>query len=404
MRTHLILVLVLGLTQAACQDNAGPSPGPSQDSPDPPASPPTLGTLVVSTASGGNDPDQDGYLLTIDGVDSVTLDVTDTSRIDLPAGPHALRLVGMAEHCSVSPGTPLDVPVPSGDTTSVAFEVMCSLTGVRITTKMTGLDFDTDGYHVEVDGTDRGIVFSNDTVLTRLDPGSRTIGLTGLTSNCTVDGPGSRTVTIVEAEIAPVEFAMRCTATSGVIKVIVTGAIPGAMYQATLDGANPTQVGTGGLAYLDGISAGDHLVSLSVPANCSVRPRQQSVRVTAGSLVRDTVEASFSVTACTGSGTIRVEVLSSFYSLMGFTPVQLTLDGKVHDLQVRDGQTVTLIFGDLSLGMHSLEAQFTYNMREWVRCHSRESLHALTQPVSIIGSDTVEVEVEIWSSVHCHFR
>ena len=393
MRTHsILLLLVLGLTQAACQDSAGPSP-----------TSPTGGILVVSTVSGGNAPDQDGYLLAVDGVGSFPLGPTGTSRIDLPAGQHALRLLGVAEHCSVSPGIPLDVAVPSGDTTSVAFEVTCSLTGIRITTTTTGLDFDTDGYRVEVDSTDRGMVLSNDTVLTRLDPGSRTIGLTGLMPNCVVDGPGSRTVTIVEKEVVPVEFAMVCTATSGVIKVTLTGASTDTGYEARVDGASPILVGTGLPAYLSGISAGDHLVSLTAPANCSVQPNQQSVRVTAGSLIRDTVEASFSVTACTGPGTIRVRIRSSFYSLIGFTPVKLTLDGKVHDLLVPDVRAVTLTFGDLSLGMHSLQAQFTYNTREWVRCHSAESLHAFTQPVSIIGADTVEVELEIVSSVHCHF-
>jgi hypothetical protein len=189
-----------------------------------------------------------------------------------------------------------------------------------------------------------------------------------------------------------------------VIKVTLTGASTGTSYEARVDGASPILVGTGLPAYLSGISAGDHLVSLTAPASCSVQPNQQSVRVTAGSLIRDTVEVSFSVTACTGSGTIRVRIHSSFYSLIGFTPVKLTLDGKVHDLLVPDVRAVTLTFGGLSLGMHSLQAQFTYNTREWIPCHSAESLHAFTQPVSIIGADTVEVELEIVSSVHCHFR
>jgi hypothetical protein len=173
MRTHPILLLAPGLTVAACQDSAGPSTSPS-----------TVGTLFVSPASEGNDPDQDGYLLTVDGVDSLPLDPTGTSQIDLPAGQHTLRLLGMAEHCSVSPGIPLDVAVPSKDTTSVAFEVTCSVTGVRITTTTTGLDLDTDGYRVEVDGIDqgvlpRGVLSSIVTVLTRLDPGSHTIALRG---------------------------------------------------------------------------------------------------------------------------------------------------------------------------------------------------------------------------------
>ena len=64
MRTHPILLLAVGLTLAACDDSGGPSTG----------SPTTDGTLVVSTSTGGDDPDQDGYLLTVDGVDSLVLD------------------------------------------------------------------------------------------------------------------------------------------------------------------------------------------------------------------------------------------------------------------------------------------------------------------------------------------
>ena len=136
MRTHPILLLTIGLTLAACDDSGGPSDG----------EPPTDGTLVVSTATGGSDPDQDGYLLTVDGVDSVALDPTGTAEVDLPEGHYTLRLLGVAEHCSVAPGTPLEVDVPLQDTTSVAFEVNCPVTGARITTTTTGLDLDPDGY------------------------------------------------------------------------------------------------------------------------------------------------------------------------------------------------------------------------------------------------------------------
>jgi hypothetical protein len=108
--------------------------------------------------------------------------------------------------------------------------------------------------------------------------------------------------------------------------------------------------------------------------------------------------------AVAGPGTIRVRVRSSFYSLMGLTPIKLTLDGKVHDLQVRDGRAVTRTFGGLSLGTHRLQGQFTYNFREWIRCHSAESLRSFTQTVKITGADTVRVVLEIVSSVHCHFR
>jgi hypothetical protein len=177
-------------------------------------------------------------------------------------------------------------------------------TGARITTTTTGLDIDPDGYHVEVDGTDRGAILANDTVLTPLDPGSRTIALADLEPNCAVDEPRSRTVTIVAAEVVPIEFAVLCTATSGVIGVVILGNGVGAVYEAMVDGATRFPVGPADRAYLAGVPAGDHVVSLSAPANCSVGTDPQSVTVTVGTLVRDTAELSFSVRC--PPGTLRV--------------------------------------------------------------------------------------------------
>jgi dipeptidyl aminopeptidase/acylaminoacyl peptidase len=82
-----------------------------------------------------------------------------------------------------------------------------------VSTTTEGDDPDPDGYRVVVDGDDRGAISANDTTLIQLEPGSRTIALTGLTPNCAVDGPGSRSVTIVAAEVAPIEFAVVCTGT-----------------------------------------------------------------------------------------------------------------------------------------------------------------------------------------------
>ena len=101
----------------------------------------------------------------------------------------------------------------------MVFEVSCPMTGARVTVTATGLDLDPDGYHVDVDGTDQGILGSNGTVLIRLEPGRRTISLVGLSQNCTIDVSASRAVTIVDAEVVPLDFAVVCTATSGVIGI-----------------------------------------------------------------------------------------------------------------------------------------------------------------------------------------
>jgi hypothetical protein len=298
VQAYPILAIAVGLMLAACDGSSAPSTSPS-----------TAGTLVVSTASEGNDPDRDGYLLTVDGIDSLPLDPTGTSRISLPAGRHTLGLLGMAEHCSVSPAVVLDVAVSSGDTTSVAFQVTCSVTGVRITTTTTGLDVDADGYRLAVDGVARGILPSSGAVLTRLDAGAWRIALTGLAPNCTFDGLDSHTVTVVASEIALVGFAVVCTATSGVIGVVVeaSGTDVNGSYRAIVDGAGAFRVSVNAPAYLADVPAGDHVVSLVAPPNCSVEDDPQSVSVTAGGLIRDTVQVVFSVTCVPHfSGTLRI--------------------------------------------------------------------------------------------------
>ena len=63
----------------------------------------------------------------------------------------------MSERCSVAPGTEVEVDVPAGSTVPVAFEVTC-YTGASVTVRTTGLDFDPDGYRLEVDDSDRGVI------------------------------------------------------------------------------------------------------------------------------------------------------------------------------------------------------------------------------------------------------
>ncbi len=241
----------------------------------------------------------------------------------------------------------------------------------QITTRTTGLDIDPDGYRVSVDGTDRAAVSSNGSVLTEVDPGSRTIALTGLTPNCSVDGPGSRTVTIVEAEVAPIDFAVVCTATSGVIGVVISGSDLGGGFEALVDRATRLSVRPGAPAYLGGMSAGQHVVSLSGPANCSLETDSQSITVTAGGLIRDTVEAVFSVTCVldirgnwqfsttsTVSGMRPATIAGSITQSGSLVEGAVHLDGSnCFDQLTTIGLTGTLADGNVSLTSTSVDGQ-----------------------------------------------
>jgi hypothetical protein len=52
--------------------------------------------------------------------------------------------------------------------------------------------------------------------------------------------------------------------------------------------------------------AGDHVVALDAPLNCLVENNPQSVSITTGGLVRDTVEARFAVSCGTVSWNVRI--------------------------------------------------------------------------------------------------
>jgi hypothetical protein len=189
--------------------------------------PPADGRLVVSTSTEGEDPDHDGYLLTIDDLDTLALHFSGTSQTHARAGERTLRLLDVAAHCSVVPGTSIEVDITAGSTTSVAFQVSCPLTGARITVTTTGLDLDPDGYRVVADGSDGGAVASNGTVFTKLDPGSRTVSLAGLAANCAIEGSAAHTVTIVTAEIATIDFVVVCTAVPPPLSGIIWGQVLG---------------------------------------------------------------------------------------------------------------------------------------------------------------------------------
>jgi len=293
MRIHAVIALAVGITVASCDDAIDPS---------------APGTLVVSTTTDGNDPDPDGYLLTIDGAESVALDPTGSIEAELSPGRHTLRLLGVAEHCSVASATSLEVDVLPRGATSVAFEISCLMTGAQITTTTTGLDIDPDGFRIVVDGTDRGTAGSNTSVLTRMDPGDRTISLTAIASNCALDGPSTRSVTILDRQVASIEFEIVCTARTGVIAVMVEagGVDTETASTATVDGAMASFVQPGIPAYLEPVPPGDHVVALIPPSNCSVEHNEQLAAVTAGELIRDTVEITFSVNCVLNTGTLRI--------------------------------------------------------------------------------------------------
>ena len=171
------------------------------------------GHLAVSTSTSGDDPDPDGFQLTVDGIDSLALLPSGTAELDLSPGRHTLQLLGVADHCLVVPGTSVEVDITAGRTAPVTFQVSCPGTTIRVTVTTTGLDPDQDGYQLTIDGVDALALVPTGTAQMNVAPGRHTLQLQGVADHCSVYPGTSLEVEITRGSTTPVAFAINCPLT-----------------------------------------------------------------------------------------------------------------------------------------------------------------------------------------------
>jgi len=104
--------------------------------------------------------------------------------------------------------------VAAGDVEIVSFVVFCDPTGeIAVSTTTTGADLDPDGYLLAVDGMEApGIGVNAELVLTSFDPGVHAVTLSGVASNCAVQGGATRSVTVAARETAHADLQVVCAA------------------------------------------------------------------------------------------------------------------------------------------------------------------------------------------------
>jgi hypothetical protein len=248
--------------------------------------------LVVTVTTTGVDTDPDNYLLLV-GTDFQTLQVQPIVRVDLryDAGTYDVRLDDLAPNCSVAGPDRVQVTLSESELTTVTFAVECpALTGhIRVTTATTGRDSPA-WYRATL--TASGGSKSEMTVpanaavtIPNLNPDVYQVALSGLSPNCRMTGPAVQTATVtaggLDYAVAPVDFAVECTATTGDLRLVATttGVIPNQYgYTMWMDGellvdnySDDILLPLNGARLLRRRSPGSHTVELRrVPANCSV--------------------------------------------------------------------------------------------------------------------------------------
>ncbi|MDP2498830.1 MAG: hypothetical protein Q8W44_12685, partial [Candidatus Palauibacterales bacterium] len=88
---------------------------------------PDVGSIEVAANTTGEDPDPNGYTVTLDGADSRFLGASGTATFtDVTAGSHELALSETARNCQVEGSNPRTVSVTAGMTASTTFGVACT--------------------------------------------------------------------------------------------------------------------------------------------------------------------------------------------------------------------------------------------------------------------------------------
>ena len=85
-----------------------------------------LGALVVTLTTVGVDQDPDGYLVGVDPSESRPIGLSESTRFDgLSAGPHGVRLSGLAANCSAQDENPRTVEIVANADVAASFAVRC---------------------------------------------------------------------------------------------------------------------------------------------------------------------------------------------------------------------------------------------------------------------------------------
>ena len=179
-----------------------------------------LGTLRVTVATTGEEFDDDGYWVVLNGDEYGAVPAPANGVVTIEQvheGAVAVTLTGVVENCAVGAATPVSVFVPYQGTADVAVAVTCGPTGsLRVTTSTEGAD-QPGGYTVVAYSTDGSHVYSAEVTAS----GERTfaklpgeefhVRLDGGTANCAIAAGRTRLVNVEVRETSEVAFDVTCT-------------------------------------------------------------------------------------------------------------------------------------------------------------------------------------------------
>jgi dipeptidyl aminopeptidase/acylaminoacyl peptidase len=145
---------------------------------------------------------------------------------------------------------------------------------LEVLASTTGPDPDADGYTVSVDSGEPHLLPSNgaDTVAS-LSPGTHTVALAGVASNCVLAGQNPRTIEINASSMTSLPFDIACNQAPAIrVSAATTGEeLDPNGYQVAVDGGSTQLLSINGSLQMGDLTPGEHEVALlDVADNCVV--------------------------------------------------------------------------------------------------------------------------------------
>jgi hypothetical protein len=349
------------------------------------------GSIRVTTQTTGTNPPA-GYTLSIDGAAGQSIGASATLTVEnVQPGSRTVLLSGIPQHCSVTNGAnPRTVDVVAGATAEVAFELLCGPTtgSIRVTTQTTGINPPT-GYTLSVDGAaGQSIGASATLTVENVQPGSRTVLLSGIPQHCSVaNGANPRTVDVTAGATAEVTFEVLCSPTTGSIRVTTqtTGINPPTGYTLSVDGAAGQSIGASATLTVENVQPGSRTVLLSgIPQHCSVTngANPRNVDVVAGA----TAEVAFELLCSPTTGSIRVTTQTTGTNPP--TDYTLSVDGAAGQ---SIGASATLTVENVQPGSRTV-------LLSGIPQHCSVTNGANPRPVEVVAGQTAQINFEITCS------
>jgi hypothetical protein len=172
-----------------------------------------------------------------------------------------------------------------------------TLGAIAVTSVTTGKSPDPNGYLIAVDqGIPVEIASSGTAIVASLGIGRHDLNISDVASNCSLEGPATRSVSVRGADTVPVGFGVSCTALSGELVVSVEtngdGTDPDG-YTISVDGGAPRPIGVVQSLRFDDVPIGTHTIVLEgLAENCSCDQPVRTVTVTSGARAFVLIEVS----------------------------------------------------------------------------------------------------------------